>query len=883
MSTSLDFSFYEYLKYYYKHNKGKIHRNYKSLTKKFLDYNDKEINPNAFLRKPQFEALEMYVFFKEFFDNAQVYEVFEDWKNKQGNFSDDSYYSLNKTQPSGQLQVDMYDVQAEEVKDYYKRLKKVRMEYPNYIYALTMGLGKTILMATSIFYEFLLASKYPQDKRFCHNTLVFAPDKTVLESLREIMTLDKIKIIPPEYVNILDSNIKFHFLEDTGTVLSTIDDSDFNIVISNTQKIIVKKKRKEDTATNKFFNISNKETSSVLSSALKDIYGDSDIGSEEDLIINQRFTKLCRLPQLGIYVDEAHHMFGNTLNKELYDQSKDTSLRSTINFFSKELKRQNSRLVACYNYTGTPYVKNMILPEVVYSYGLSESISKGYLKKANRIGYENVKNVEFLKSVIKDFWNKYGGKTYEGLAPKLAIFSSLQKELINDVAPIVEEVLTELGVSTSKILINIGDPKNTKPEDIRNFNNLDVHGTIGSEKQFILLVDKGREGWNCRSLFGVALFREPKSKIFVLQATMRCLRKITETQQEATIYLSKQNMDILEEELKQNFRSSLDDLKGSTENNKKLYQVRLVPPERYIYLKEVKHVYSIEENENKESISFELDSLDLEKYKVTIYRQESMTLGLTTKKYNADYLRDNIIYSELMLVSEISRYINFSCIEINKILNQSSEGIDIIIEYINRYNDILYDVIIPKIFNSMYEVKYKIMSEDKKISLLREPNNSGYYEFNAKPELVKKSDDSDMEVYQNKSFHADTYCFDSKPEKECFLQYLKSDLVKEIFFTGMFTGDQGDLAIQYYDPVSGRIRNYYPDFFAKMKDGSYQIIEVKGDNKMDDEVVIAKANAARELANESNVEYKLYMGSLIMNSNILEEDKSSNKTQILIT
>ena len=140
-----------------------------------------------------------------------------------------------------------------------------------------------------------------------------------------------------------------------------------------------------------------------------------------------------------------------------------------------------------------------------------------------------------------------------------------------------------------------------------------------------------------------------------------------------------------------------------------------------------------------------------------------------------------------------------------------------------------------------------------------------------------------MEVYQNKSFHADTYCFDSKPEKECFLQYLKSDLVKEIFFTGMFTGDQGDLAIQYYDPVSGRIRNYYPDFFAKMKDGSYQIIEVKGDNKMDDEVVIAKANAARELANESNVEYKLYMGSLIMNSNILEEDKSSNKTQILIT
>lgn len=32
-----------------------------------------------------------------------------------------------------------------------------------------MGLGKTILMGTCIFYEFLLANKYPKDKRFCHN------------------------------------------------------------------------------------------------------------------------------------------------------------------------------------------------------------------------------------------------------------------------------------------------------------------------------------------------------------------------------------------------------------------------------------------------------------------------------------------------------------------------------------------------------------------------------------------------------------------------------------------------------------------------------------------------------------------------------------------
>lgn len=53
-----------------------------------------------------------------------------------------------------------------------------------------MGLGKTILMGTCIFYEFLVANKFPKDPHFCHNALVFAPDKTVLQSLKEIQTFD---------------------------------------------------------------------------------------------------------------------------------------------------------------------------------------------------------------------------------------------------------------------------------------------------------------------------------------------------------------------------------------------------------------------------------------------------------------------------------------------------------------------------------------------------------------------------------------------------------------------------------------------------------------------------------------------------------------------
>lgn len=59
-----EFAFYQQLKFYYDSNRGKIRSRYNDLTKKFLAYNDKSENPDAFLRLPQFEALEMYVFIK---------------------------------------------------------------------------------------------------------------------------------------------------------------------------------------------------------------------------------------------------------------------------------------------------------------------------------------------------------------------------------------------------------------------------------------------------------------------------------------------------------------------------------------------------------------------------------------------------------------------------------------------------------------------------------------------------------------------------------------------------------------------------------------------------------------------------------------------------
>lgn len=880
--TTDNFAFYEQLKHYYQTNRRKIRSRYNDLTRKFLAYNDSEENPSAFLRLPQYEALEIYIFIKEFMGNPQVYEMFDDWRNHRDRFSDASYYSIRK---DGQYTLFDFAVTTsgkhiflpEEVEKQtdmlFRQMKKYKEGYPNYIYALTMGLGKTILMATCIFYEFLLANKYPRDNRFCHNALVFAPDKTVLQSLREIITFDKTKVVPPEYAKVLDANIKFHFLEENGTTLNTLDDSDFNIIISNTQKIIVKKKRKTDKPADILF-----KQGSLLSSVYSDNDEDEDVTDDSSLMDNQRFKKLCRLTQLGVYVDEAHHLFGADLEKQIRSLSgQKTSLRDTINMLA-----ESTSIVACYNYTGTPYVNMQLLPEVVYAYGLRESIQNGFLKDADLKAFENVKSEDFLSVVVKTFWDKYGGQTFEGLPPKLAIFATTIKEADEEVRPIVECILTDIGVPTSKILVNVGDEKITKNEDIRNFNDLDIAGTLGSQKQILILVGKGREGWNCRSLFGVAMFRSPQSKIFVLQATMRCLRKITEEQTTATVFLSKDNYDTLDAELNKNFNMDIKDMTKPSTDNSHRYKVRVLPPPRTIKLKRIWREYTLKEKNYTKPINFELESSDLSKYAAVMYEKDSISHDMSVKETNIDSLKERMRYSAFSLAGEIARYLNISCILAAQIVKECLDGEVAVLAAVNHFNEVIDDVIIPKIFHSLFEIGSVVRTGDRELVLLREPKEGGYYEFSGKPELVVTNADSQFTGSEvAKSFHADTYCFDSKPEKECFLQYVTSDKVKKVYFTGMFTSNQGDLSIHYYDPESRRIRLYYPDFFAEMQDGSYQIIEVKGDDKIDDAVVKAKKEAAIVLATHSGVEYIMYAGSEIMKSRVLETSTNVQQNTIL--
>ena len=872
-SASLDFAFFHFLWQFYQSNRGTVRSHYKELTRKFLDFNNPEKNPKAFLRQPQYEALEIYIFLKEFLGNAKVEEIFQAWFEKKGRFAGRAEGGLI----GNARQADLLDqITQNQYKAVFAAMRKNSRVYPNYIFALTMGTGKTILMATCIFYEFLLGNKFDKDARYCHNALVFAPDKTVLQSLKEIESFDLPRVVPPEYVNFLTTHLRFHYLEEAGTSLDTLDRSRFNIIVSNTQKIILKRQRKEKSAVYQLFGATgNTLAANGVYADAADLYAFDQPEEEGELTTNQRFEKLCRLEQLGIYVDEAHHAFGKALAKDMGVGAKetDTSLRTTIDILAASLNTAGTRVVACYNYTGTPYVGREVLPEVVYAYGLKEAIDKGFLKKVVLHGYSTTRTNEFIDIAVEHFLAESSGLRPEGMLPKLAFFAATIEELTTELKPAVEKALAKHGIPTSRILVNVGDNKLTTNDDIREFNRLD---TEGSEKQFILLVNKGREGWNCRSLFGVGLFRQPKSRVFVLQATMRCLRSVGQAQHTAHVFLSNDNLEILNDELQQNFRISADELQ-KTASNKERVEVRVVEPPVKIKLVRVRRQYTVREKPLAAGETLGLDRANqeawnalVEKYRLVETQWEGFHIAdsaraLASQTFDLTTRREKRAFSKMTLVAEVSRYLNRSPLEIEDLLDSTKEGTDELVAMTNEFNELLYDEIIPRLFRKLYDLDESQEIDEHEVELVKKPPN-GYYEVTAtKEKTVRRGDIAIKDEERTKSFHLDTYCFDSGSENQLFWDLLREKRVKKVYFTGMLTHGQSEFFIQYIDPDSRTVRSYYPDFvfLRDEPDGTekYVIVEVKADNQIDDAVVQAKKDFANQIAVASGMEYRIIKSS----------------------
>jgi hypothetical protein len=486
------------------------------------------------------------------------------------------------------------------------------------------------------------------------------------------------------------------------------------------------------------------------------------------------------------------------------------------------------------------------------------------------VSYQNTRNTEFVDLAVSNFLEATKGLRPEGMLPKLAFFAATIEELMGELRPAVEKALGKHGIPASSILVNVGDPKLTSNDDIREFNRLD---TPTSNKQFILLVNKGREGWNCRSLFGVAMFREPKSKVFVLQATMRCLRSIGEVQHTGHVFLSDDNLAILDNELQQNFRISADEL--TKPEKKPPVQIRVVEPSVKIRLVRVRKHFTVRDKVLLPGVALGLDRNDretwnllIEKYRLIEKRRSGLTLddAARSKREKTTDLtgqREKCEFSRLSLVAEIARYLNRSPLAIEDLLDTTHEGTDELVAMTNDYNELLYDEIIPRLFKLLYDLDEQEQIEEHEVELVKLPA-LGYYEMSADADMTVRMGDT-TPAEQAKSFHLDTYCFDSKPERQLFWDLLREQRVKKLYFTGMLTHGQSEFFIQYIDPESRAVRSYYPDFlFLRQEaDGSekYVIVEVKGDHQVEDAVVQAKKEFAQQIAVASGMEYRLMKSS----------------------
>ncbi len=118
----------------------------------------------------------------------------------------------------------------------------VSLKYPSYIFALAMGTGKTTLIGTMIATEFAMAFRYP-DSDFMKNALVFAPGTTIIGSLRKISDVPYDTILPPSLYQEFMGNRKFAPV--AAKDMPVQRGSVFNIIITNTEKIILRKNTKK--------------------------------------------------------------------------------------------------------------------------------------------------------------------------------------------------------------------------------------------------------------------------------------------------------------------------------------------------------------------------------------------------------------------------------------------------------------------------------------------------------------------------------------------------------------------------------------------------------------------------------------------------------------
>jgi hypothetical protein len=701
------------------------------------------------------------------------------------------------------------------------RLESLRetltLNYPSYIFALAMGAGKTILIGAIIATEFAMALEYP-DGPFVHNALVFAPGKTIIESLRELSEIPYERLLPARLHKAFAASAKLTFTRDGEKDIPVVRGSSFNVIVTNTEKIRIQKEtiRKADIG------------------YLFDPWRAEEARRE---VANLRLQAIASLPHLAVFSDEAHHTYGQSLDREL------KKVRKTVDYLAEK-----TDLVCVVNTTGTPYFQRQPLKDVVIWYGLSEGIRDGILKDlaGNIQAYDFSGDASaYVAHVVEDFFKDYGNVRLPNGAPaKLAVYFPQTLDL-KELKPVVDQALARVGQSPALCLINTSDDSLTKQTDIDAFNRLN---DPAAPHRVMLLVNKGTEGWNCPSLFACALARKlTTSNNFVLQAATRCLRQVPGNTEKARVYLSSDNFGILDRQLQETYGETIADLNRTSQESRRARIVLKkldIPP--LVVTQIVRTV--VKREGHAQALCLKTPEIgeggELKKAVYTVAEQQAtpsvlVRLGETVTIHAAPSLTD--LYTAAVDLAARYRLDVWTIYDELKRLYGNDDIPALHLEDLARQIEEqtrFYDVREEKVDVALALVKPE--------GFMKEKDATGAEVYTA--EIVYPKDRERLltrlqDIKGNPGdfgFHYDPYNFDSNPEKSFFEQILgqlnlQPAEVEDIYFTGALTDPaKTDFYVEYKDE-KGKPRRYTPDFIIRKKPrkggkpgtGKVFIVEVK--------------------------------------------------------
>ena len=449
--------------------------------------------------------------------------------------------------------------------DYQKFFKDVfyGVSYTDYLFSLPMGAGKTYLMAAFIYLDLYFALNEPQNPAFAHNFIIFAPSglkSSVVPSLKTIQKFDPAWVIPEPAASRVKRMISFEVLDQAKTANKSnktknpnvqkianhqpLDELFGLVAVTNAEKVILDRIQ---------------ERSGQIT-----FYEESD--DEKDRQANELRNLIGKLPSLSVFIDEVHHAVSDEIK-----------LRAVVNQWTA-----NRTVNSVVGFSGTPYleraekiavtdrlsVATAEITNIVYYYPLISGVGNFLKRPVVKIA-DIAESTRIIENGVRAFLDTYLDTVYQdGTTAKLGIYCGTIEKLEETVYPLVSRIAGEYGLPGDAILrFHKGNKQHPQPADSQmQFDSLDKPF---SRVRIILLVQIGKEGWDCRSLTGIILSQEgdcPKN--MVLQTSCRCLRQVDKGQPEtALIYLNRANGEKLDAQLRQQHHISLKEF-GDADNGK---------------------------------------------------------------------------------------------------------------------------------------------------------------------------------------------------------------------------------------------------------------------------------------------------------------------------